>query len=98
MTTPQISGKYQFQIDLKGLCLPVTFTIPDIPDVPPVVTDNETTIVETDSMVQPEHADIPAIAQQHQTVIAHMQGMRGDMPDTNGHIDQDQANLLFVSP
>jgi hypothetical protein len=39
MTTPQIlpqiSGKYQFQVDLKGLRLPVTFTVPDIPDMPP---------------------------------------------------------------
>ncbi|KAI0291460.1 hypothetical protein BC826DRAFT_481228 [Russula brevipes] len=94
MTTPQISGKYQFQIDLKGLCLPVTFTIPDIPDVPPVVTDNETTIIETDSMAQPEHADIPAIAQQHQTVVPRMQSMCGDMPDANG---QDQANRDLLS-
>lgn len=34
MTTPQISGKYHFQVNLKGLPLPVTFTIPDIPDSP----------------------------------------------------------------
>ena len=34
MMTPQISGKYQFQVDLKGLRLPVTFTVPDIPDTP----------------------------------------------------------------
>jgi hypothetical protein len=36
MTTPQISRKYQFQIDLKGLRLPVSFTIPDMPDSPPL--------------------------------------------------------------
>jgi hypothetical protein len=35
MVTPQISGKYQFQVDLKGLCLPITFTVPDIPDALP---------------------------------------------------------------
>lgn len=34
MTTPQISGKYQFQVDLKGCRLPITFTVPDIPDAP----------------------------------------------------------------
>jgi hypothetical protein len=34
MTTPHISGKYQFQVDLNGLRLPVTFTVPDISDTP----------------------------------------------------------------
>jgi hypothetical protein len=32
MTSPQISGKFYFQADLKGLHLPVTFTIPDMPE------------------------------------------------------------------
>lgn len=32
MTTPYYSGKYRFQVELKGLRLPVTITIPDIPD------------------------------------------------------------------
>jgi hypothetical protein len=35
MTTPQISGKYQFRVELKERRLPVTFTVPDIPDTPP---------------------------------------------------------------
>jgi hypothetical protein len=58
-TMPQISGKYQFQVDLKGLRLPVTFTVPDIPDTPPsedhfdpgskASTDKETSFNETSS-------------------------------------------------
>ncbi|KAI9457247.1 hypothetical protein BJY52DRAFT_1212648 [Lactarius psammicola] len=35
MTTPCYSRKYRLQVDLKGLCLPVTITIPDIPDTTP---------------------------------------------------------------
>jgi hypothetical protein len=31
-TTPQMPGKFHFQADLKGLRLPVTFTIPDMPE------------------------------------------------------------------
>ncbi|KAH8977530.1 hypothetical protein EDB92DRAFT_1819759 [Lactarius akahatsu] len=35
MPTPYYSGKYHFQVELKALCLPVTITIPDIPDATP---------------------------------------------------------------
>ena len=35
MTTPQISSKYRFQGDLKGLRLPVTITLPIMPDSSP---------------------------------------------------------------
>lgn len=31
MTTPQISSKLRFHADIKGHCLPVTFTIPPMP-------------------------------------------------------------------
>ena len=34
MTTPQISGKYQCLVKLKNSAFPITFTIPDIPDMP----------------------------------------------------------------
>ena len=64
MTTPQISGKYQFQLELKGLRLPVTFTVPDIPDTPPseeqfdpspssIVTDKESVFEETSIHTDP---------------------------------------------
>jgi hypothetical protein len=34
MATPEMSRKYQFQVALRGGRLPVSFTIPDIPDSP----------------------------------------------------------------
>lgn len=87
MTTPQISGQYRFQLDLKGRSLPVTFTVPDIPDTPPseehfdpnpslIVTDKETSFEDT--------SDIP-------TQRAHTD------PLDAIHIEEDQPNLLPVS-
>jgi hypothetical protein len=35
MTTPQISSTYHFQADLKGLCLPITFEVPIMPNSSP---------------------------------------------------------------
>lgn len=35
LTTPQISGRYTFQADLKGLRLPITFEKPIMPDSSP---------------------------------------------------------------
>lgn len=59
MTTPCYSGRYRFQVELKGLSLPVTITIPDIPDTTPsnddpsgslIVSPTETHCVASDSM------------------------------------------------
>src|SRR6266404_6500276 len=51
MTTPQISGRYHFQVDLRGSNLPITITLPDIPDTPSeeclIVADKEISIEET---------------------------------------------------
>ena len=97
MTTPQISGKYHFQVDLKGLPLPVTFTIPDIPDSPLfenplgrshswIVPDKETHIVET------------VIVQQPQSTITNASGTHADSLETHSHIeDSDMLRHLSVS-
>ncbi len=87
MMTPQISSKYQFQLDLKGRSLPITVTVPDIPDTPPsegyfdpnpslIVADKEASFEDTsDILTQCTHTDsLDAI-----------------------HIEEDQPNLLPVS-
>ena len=50
MTTPQISSKYHFQADLKGLRLPVTFTIPIMPEPSP----SEESLGPSHSMIFPD--------------------------------------------
>jgi hypothetical protein len=99
MTSPQtqISGKYHFQVDLKGLPLPVTFTIPDIPDSPLfekplgrshswIVPDEETHVTET------------AIVQQPQSTITNVSGTHTDSLETHSHIaDSDMLRHLSVS-
>jgi hypothetical protein len=86
--TPQISGKYQCQVDLKELGLPVTFTIPDIPDTQPSAT------APTDSSyhlaINKEHSvvDISDSTTQFSQSVTHA-GL--DSSD-----DGDQLSLLSV--
>ncbi len=90
MTTPQISGKYQFQVDLRGSRLPVSFTIPDIPDTPPSDGhfDPGPSLVVTD-----EGADSVVT-----TSDAHVLGAHTDSPDTTTiDIEADRTNILSVS-
>jgi hypothetical protein len=78
----RISGEYQLEIQLKGLRLPVTITLPDIPDTPPsegqfdpspslIVTDKETGFEETGAL----HID----------------------PLDTVHLESDEPNLPHVS-
>jgi hypothetical protein len=84
MTTPQISGKYQFQVDLIGLRLPVTFTVPDIPDTPSSE-DHFDPSPSLDKEISEETSDI------------HTECTHTD-PLDDIHLEVDQPNLLLVSP
>lgn len=53
MTTPRHSGKYRFQVQLKGVCLPITITIPDIFNTTPGNDDSIGFL--TASATEPDH-------------------------------------------
>lgn len=82
--TPQISGKYQFQVDLKGLCLPVTFTVPDIPDAPPSEERFDRGAIIEETRASEETCNI--------TQRAHT-----DPRDSTVRAEIDKQNLLHVS-
>lgn len=95
MTTPQISRKCHLQADLKGLRLPVIFTIPDMPDSLPF-----------EEPLRPSHSRIipdkdPQVnktaTQQH--VITNTSGGHTDPLETDSHFeDIDLLSHLSVSP
>jgi len=92
MTTPQISSKYHFQADLKGLCLPVTFTIPLMPDSS--LSGDSEPLGPSPSMIFPDKAlHVVGLG----TAIQQPQGT--DEPlETNSHIeDLDLLGHLSVS-
>jgi hypothetical protein len=98
MATPQISGKYQFQVDLRGLRLPVTLTIPDIPATPPLEEEPigpsqpSTTILDKGTRFV-ETRDSPVNVQQD----THA-GSSDDPGNHNGTEDSDRLTRpLFVS-
>jgi hypothetical protein len=83
MTTPEISGKYQFQVDLRGSRLPVSFTIPDIPESPPPHPDSSLIVID-------KEADSAGTSDTHLSVHA-------DSLDTAVDAEVDRASLLSVS-
>ena len=88
MSIPEISGKYQFQVDLSSSRLPVSFTIPDIPDSPP----SDEYLVPNPSLVAADkRADSVVISDAH-TLSTHT-----DSPSTAVDMEVDRANLLSVS-
>jgi len=86
MTTPQISRKYHFQADLKGVRLPLTFTIPHMPDSPShswIAPDKDPQVIET-------------ATEQH--VITDTSSTRAGPRETDGHFkDVDLLSHLSVS-
>jgi hypothetical protein len=100
--TPRISGKYHCQLDLKGRHLPVTFTMPDIPDMlppeEPIVPGHSPIVTDKENDSTAWHYDTLVISQQPQSVLAYTLSTTAPSPDTNSHIkDPDQLSLLSVS-
>jgi hypothetical protein len=98
MTTPQISSKYHLQADLKGLRLPVTFTIPNMPDSLP----SEESLGPSHSRIFPDKdshiVDSRAVIQQPQDVVTDTSGTNTEPLETNSHVeDLDLLSHLSVS-
>jgi hypothetical protein len=91
MTAPQISGKYQCQVDLKELGLPVTFTIPDIPDTQPSAAEPTDPSHHPAIDKESSFVDISDSTTQFSQSVTHTLGMGPGSPD-NG----DQLSLLSV--
>ena len=104
MATPQISGKYHFQVDLKGLCLPVALAVPDIPATPrleeligpashrrdPIILDQDANLVETN--------DPSVVQERSQSIITRFSDTPANSLDANSDDeDSDQLGLLPVS-
>jgi hypothetical protein len=98
MTTPQISSKYHFQADLKGLRLPVTFTIPIMPEPSP----SEEPLGPSHSMIFPDKdshiVDSGMTIQQPQDVVTDTSDTNTEPLETNIRIeDLDLRSHLSVS-
>lgn len=96
MTTPQISRKSHFRADLKGIRLPATFTIHDVPDSPPF----EESATPSHSWIVPDK-DTQAIETATQChVITDISGATTDRtspPETDSHFgDVDLLSRLSV--
>ncbi|KAI9442070.1 hypothetical protein F5148DRAFT_1293205 [Russula earlei] len=70
---PQISGKYQFNVDLKGIQLPVILAIPDIHVTPPFDCPNHLSLVlnKDTCFMETSASASTIITQQPELVIAH---------------------------
>ncbi len=98
MATPQISSRYHFQADLKGLRLPITFEIPIMPDSSP-----------SEEHLGPSHSrifrdkdsdvvDLGAAIQQPQGVITDTPSVNTEPLETDSHVeDLDLLSRLSVS-
>lgn len=94
MTTPQISRKYHFQANLKGLHLPVTFTIPDMPDSPPF----EEPLGPSHSWIVPDKDSQVTETATQRHVITDTPSSHTDPRETDSHFeDVDILSHLSVS-
>ena len=100
MTTLQITNKYRFQADLKWLHLPVTITLPIMPDSLP----SEEPLGTSHSMISPDNdLDSHVInsgmtIQQPQDVVTNTSGMNTQPLEANSRVeDTDLLTHLSVS-
>ena len=98
MTTSQISSKYHFQADLEGLRLPVTFTLPIMPDSSP----SDAPFGPSHSMIlQDKDADSHVISsgmaiQQPQDMVTDTLGINTQSLETNSHVENIDL-LIYLS-
>jgi hypothetical protein len=104
MATPQISGKYQCLVELKNSAFPITFTIPDIPDMPlseeepldtchpPASTDMDRNLDTSDSTAQ--RSNNLSISQQPKSVNSHISalGIHSNSPNGNSDIENSDSD------
>ena len=100
MTTSQISSKYRFQADLEGLRLPVTFTLPIMPDSSP----SDVPLGPSHSMIlQDKDVDSHVISsgtaiQQPQDMVTDTLGTNTQSLETNSRVENiDLLTYLSVS-
>ena len=98
MTTPQISSQYHYQAALKGLRLPVTFTIPVMPDSSP----SEESLGLSHSIIFPDKdphlINSGTTIQQPQDVVTDTSDTNTEPLETNGRIeDLDLHSHLSVN-
>ena len=100
MSTPQISSTCHFQAELKGLRLPVTFTIPIMPDSLPSA--SEEPLGPSHSMIFPDKdshlIDSGTTIRQPQDVVTDTSDTNTEPLETNSRIeDLDLRSHLSVS-
>jgi hypothetical protein len=107
MTTPQISGKYQCLVELKNSAFPITFTIPDIPDIPlseeqpldtchpQASTDMDPNVDTSDSTAQQLNS---LSISQPQSVNSHISalGIHSNSPNSNSDIEDSDSDRFGV--